>query len=296
MIRNTTSRLAILSVALAGLALGGSPTHAASKLALDVYTAPPEAFGVTSTIVYGPTEAVIIDTQFTKSDATRVAERLATVAPGRKLKAIFITHPHPDHYFGSAVLHERFPQAPILMSATGIPDFEKSVGPKIQYWGGVLGAEIPKSVPTPQPAPDVLTVDGERLEIVSGLQGDVNEPVNSYVWIPSLQAVVAGDLAYAGTHVWVAESNDGTRAAWRKSLVAIAARHPRIVVAGHKASPTTPDGPDSLGFVRAYLDAFERAKAAAKAPAELVAAMKKAYPQAALDPILEIAANAAFPH
>jgi glyoxylase-like metal-dependent hydrolase (beta-lactamase superfamily II) len=285
---------------LVGLALtaasGLAQAAPAAKLALEVYTAAPEAFGVTSTLIYGPTEAVLVDAQFTVADAQKLADRIAAVAPGRKLKAIVITHPHPDHYFGTAVLRGRFPGTPILMSAAGIADWKTTVAGKLAYWGGALGAAVPKAVPTPEPLPAALTVDGEPLEIVAGLQGDVLAPVNSYVWVPSLQTAVVGDLAYAGTHVWLAESNAVTRAAWKKSLRVIAARHPKVVVAGHKASAQTPDSPASLDEVAAYIDAFEAAKAQAKDAAGLIAAMKKAYPNTALEPVLAIAADAAFPH
>ena len=298
MTRRLLSRVLVRStLALAFMVAPGlAPAASAAKLALDVYTAAPEAFGVTSTLIYGPTEAVLVDAQFTNGDAQKLADRIASVAPGRKLKAIVITHPHPDHYFGTAVLHERFPGTPILMSAAGIADWKTTVAGKLAYWGGALGAAVPKAVPTPEPLPEALTVDGERLEIVSGLQGDVLAPCNSYVWVPSLDAAIVGDLAYAGTHVWLAESNEGTRAGWKKSLQAIAARHPKVVVAGHKASPQTPDAPAALAAVGAYIDTFESAKAQAKDAAGLVAAMKKAYPDAALEPVLTIAADAAFPH
>jgi len=288
--------LALLAVALLALAAPRTGSAAArAELALDVYTAAPEAFGVTSTLVYGPTEAVLIDAQFTNGDAEKLAERIAAVAPGRKLKAIVVTHPHPDHYFGTAVLHARFPETPIYMSPAGIAEWRTTVAGKLAYWGGALGKAVPAAVPTPEPAPVALTVDGETLEIVSDLQGDVLVPCNSYVWVPSLQAAVVGDLAYAGTHVWLAESNAASRVGWKKSLQAIAALNARTVVAGHKASPQTLDSPTSLSYVAGYLDAFESARGHARDAAELVTAMKAAYPGAALEPVLAIAAQAAFP-
>lgn len=298
MTRFALSRVLAGSVTALALAAAAGPVTAAPapKLALEVYTTVPEAFGVTSTLIYGPTEAVLVDAQFTNGDAQTLADRIAAVAPGRKLKAIVITHPHPDHYFGTAVLHERFPETPIVMSAAGIADWQATVAGKLAYWGGAMGAAVPKAVPTPEPLPATLSVDGERLEIVSGLQGDVLAPCNSYVWVPSLEAAIVGDLAYAGTHVWLAESRPATRAGWKRSLEAIAARHPKIVVAGHKASPQTPDSPAVLAAVAAYIDTFEAAKAQAKDAVGLVSAMKKAYPDAALDPVLTIAADAAFPH
>ncbi len=70
------------------------------------------------------------------------------------------------------------------------------------------------------------------LEIHGGVQGDDRN--NSYVWIPSLETVIAGDLTYRGVHVRTAETKAADRKAWRKTLDEVAARKPTVVVAGHK--------------------------------------------------------------
>lgn len=79
------------------LAASPDPRHAPQRgegLALDVYTADTSAFGVTSTLISGRTEAILVDAQFTISDARQLAERIA--AKGKRLKAIVITHAPPD--------------------------------------------------------------------------------------------------------------------------------------------------------------------------------------------------------
>src|SRR5271155_80722 len=80
-------------------------------LHLEVFTGNEDSWGVTSTLIYGKTEAILVDSQFRISQAKKLADRVA--ATGRHLKAIMITHPDDDHYIGTAVLHERYPQAPI---------------------------------------------------------------------------------------------------------------------------------------------------------------------------------------
>ncbi len=61
-------------------------------------------FAVNSWLV--PTErgVVVIDTQFTVTEADRLVQ--AVIREGRPLKAIIITHPHPDHYNGTCRLLE----------------------------------------------------------------------------------------------------------------------------------------------------------------------------------------------
>ena len=181
------------------------------------------------------------------------------------------------------------------MSAAGIAEFQKTVAGKIAFWSGVYGAEIPKEVPTPQVAPPKLTVDGQEIDLISDIQGDVLAKSNSYLWIPSLQAVIAGDLVYAGTHVWLADSSPASRVGWQASLRAIEKRHPKVVVAGHKASPQTADSPADLAFVDRYIADFDAARKTAKTADELDAAVKKLYPTLALDNILGYAVKAAIP-
>lgn len=57
-----------------------------------------------------------------------------------------------------------------------------------------------------------ITLEGQRLEIVGPVQGDDAE--NSYVWIPSLRAVVTGDIVYSGVYVWTAETDPAAHK-WR---------------------------------------------------------------------------------
>ena len=83
--------LVVAGVVGAVVALAGS-----APLALDVYTADAQGVGVTSVLIYGEHEAILVDTQFRISDAEKLADRIA--ATKRRLKAILITHPHFDHF------------------------------------------------------------------------------------------------------------------------------------------------------------------------------------------------------
>src|SRR2546421_9540439 len=78
---------------------GGMARAESAPLTLDIYTADSQGIGVTSTLIYGDHEAILVDTQFRISDAENLADRIA--AKGMRLKAILVTHPHFDHFFGA---------------------------------------------------------------------------------------------------------------------------------------------------------------------------------------------------
>jgi glyoxylase-like metal-dependent hydrolase (beta-lactamase superfamily II) len=272
-----------------------SPAAAQEPLRLSVYVADSSSFHVTSTLIYGATEAILVDAQFRNSEAAKLADLVA--ATGRHLKAILISHPDDDHYMGLTVLRARFPGTPIYMSAAALSEFKRT---SARYLAGARSfqpSETPDSLPTPGLFPSrQLLVDGAAIEVVTDLQGDAFVPSNSLVWVPSLKAVVAGDIVFNGVHVWLANSNQRTRAAWRRSLDRITALHPRVVVAGHKRDAGLDDSPDAVEATRAYLVAFEAAVRDASNADEVVTAMRQGFPDLALAGILNRAARVAVPN
>src|SRR4030066_2348879 len=84
-------------------------THGPNSLATKVFFSDESGFEVASLIVTGKTDAVLIDAQWTLSNAHRVvAEILET---GKRLKTVYVTHAHPDHYFGLGPVADAFPDA-----------------------------------------------------------------------------------------------------------------------------------------------------------------------------------------
>jgi glyoxylase-like metal-dependent hydrolase (beta-lactamase superfamily II) len=283
-------------LALAALLAGGrTPEHAGwPALQLETFVADSGAFDVSSTLIIGPSEALLVDGQFRPSDASRLADRVA--ATGKRLTAIVVTHPHDDHYLGLEVLHRRFPEAPIYMSPAGIEIYRRQSPRYVAIVRRLHPDDAPDSLPAVLPFPSThLAVDGQDVEVVADQQGDELVPSNTYLWIPSLRAVVAGDIVFNGVHVWLANSNHASRQRWLRALDGLSARHPAIVVAGHKRDAATPDTPEAIALTRGYIAAFDTEADRTMESDTLVARMARRYPSLALPRILERAAVIAVP-
>ena len=265
----------------------------ASRLHLQQYVADDVAFHVVSTLIVGPTEVMLIDAQMKVSDGRRVAEMIA--ATGKRLTAIFVTHPDEDHTFGAQPIVEPFPGTPVYMTRAAIEDFARHEADFVKGVREYLKDDAPDKLVSFTPLPSTrLTVDGEAIEIVPDLQGDVLDRTNSFVFIPSLSAVIAGDMVFSGVHPFLANSTEATRAEWRKALARIEALRPRVVIPGHKPRADYPDSPDAVTFMTRYLDDFDAARRVASNAAELEAAMRAKHSALAVPGLLTMSARRAF--
>jgi len=262
----------------------------APKLSLQVITGSAEGFLVTSTLVTGDKEAVLIDAELTLADGKKAAD--AVTASKKTLTTVFVTHWHPDHYFGFSAIKEVFPNAKLVALPATVEEIKKSWEAKVKQWKPLFKDAIPSKPVVPEPlAGEGLMVDGVKLDVVGGQQGDASN--DAYVWIPSLKAVIAGDIVYDDVFPWTAETTLETRKTWAATLDKLSALNPEVVVPGHQKADRR-QAPSSIAFTKTYLAAFDEALAASKEPAELQSKIKAKYPDSALDIILKIAADAAF--
>jgi glyoxylase-like metal-dependent hydrolase (beta-lactamase superfamily II) len=271
--------------------LSASVAHAETKLTTTVFTASPTGFLVNSTIVAGDKDAVLVDAQFSLADAHRLVAVL--LESKKNLTTIYITHFHPDHYFGLTVIKQAFPKAKIVTTAQSLAEIKKTWKAKTKQWGPMYGQLVPTTPVMPVAlAGKSITLEGQALEIRGPVQGD--SPDNTYVWIPSTKTVIAGDIVFAGVHPWTAESNAESRKAWIKTLDELTALGPTTVVAGHK-DPKAKDDATAIKQTRDYLEAFDAAVASSKTSAEVQQKVKAKYGTLQLDIILTIGADAAYP-
>jgi len=272
---------------------GASVARAETKLTTEVFTGSEAGFFVDATLVEGEKDAVLIDNSFTLADAHRLT---AGILDSKKnLTTVYVTHWHPDHYFGLVVLKQAFPKAKLVALPETVAEIKTTWKAKVKQWQPLYGDAITAQpvVPTALPkGTKTLTLEGQTLEVHGGLQGD--SPNNSYVWIPSIKTVVAGDIVYHGVYPWTAETKPADRAAWLKSLDELSALGATTVVAGHK-DPKTKDDGAGIEQTRAYLKAFDEAVASSKSADEVEGKMKAKYADLKLPIILHFGAAAQFP-
>ena len=241
-----------------------------------------------STLVYGEKEAMVIDAGFTRADALRIAANV--LDSGKELKTIYVSQADPDYYFGVETLKEIFPTAEVVTTPAVLAKINAKLAGKIAFWGPKMGANAPRTPVLPKAiSGTTLTVDGQTVEI-RGATGALGH--RPYAWIPSIKAVV-GNIGVFGTnmHVWTADTQTvAERSAWVAQLDEMAALQPAMVVPGHMPAGTALDA-SNVTYTKGYLRAFEKNAAATKTSAELIDAMKKAYPAAPMGLSLDIGAK-----
>lgn len=277
----------------AGLVSAGLIVHAAhaappARLHLEVYNPGAKGiFPVSSEIISGAHEAILIDAQFQRSDAEALVQKLK--ASGKTLTTVYISQSDPDYYFGLDVIRAAFPNAKIVATPQTVAAIKASMNGKLAYWGPILKDNAPKTLVLPDVLnADHLTLEGRTLEI-KGLNGP--DAARTYLWIPSIKTVAGGVVVNSGDHVWVADTQTReSRLGWLQTLDNVTALKPTTVVPGHFTG-AMPKGLDAVRFTADYLKTFEIQAAKANNSAELIKAMKAAYPTLAGDASLELSAK-----
>lgn len=230
---------------------------------------------VSSTLILGDRDAVLVDPPFTHDQVQRVGDWIEK--SGRALKYIYATHGHGDHWFGTDQLLQRFPGAVAYATEGTIAKMhEQAVEGRAQMWDVDFPGQIPPSPVVYQPIPENgLELEGEWLVAVEVGHTDTDD--TTVLHVPSIGLVVAGDVAYNGVHQYLLESADGGIKSWLQALNKVAALHPRAVVAGHK-NKDLPDDPAIITETRDYLLDAQRLMAGNPTPREFFDYMIQLYP------------------
>jgi len=276
--------LLLACITLGGQAMAGEP------LKLEAYNPGHAAiFPVSSVIVSGAHDAILVDAQFGKGQAEQVVERLR--ASGKQLTTIYVSHGDPDYYFGLDTITQAFPKARVVASAATVEHIRKTMDAKLAYWGPQMGADKPARLVVPQVLEgNRLELEGQALEVV-GLDGP--QPDRSFVWIPSIKAVVGGVVVSEHIHVWMADTQTAkSHADWLSTLTKIEQLAPRTVIPGHYLGDSS-RSLDAVRFTAGYIRDFDTEAAKAADSTALIAAMKQRYPNLADESSLELGAKVA---
>ena len=100
-------------------------------------------------------------------------------------------------------------------------------------------------------------------------------PGNSFVYIPSLKAVVTGDIVF--DHAYFGVPRDKARENWLKTIDQIAALKPAVVIPGHEGPGATHDW-KAIDFMKKYIADWDANVARSKNAAEMRANVLRQYP------------------
>jgi glyoxylase-like metal-dependent hydrolase (beta-lactamase superfamily II) len=244
-------------------------------------------FRSTSTLLYGARDAILIDATQLLSDAHLLVAKLI---PMRKnLTHVYVSHFHPDHHFGLAVLRDAFPQAKIVALPSVVRDLVFTSSDKLDTWSiERFGPDTPTGTTIPIPmAEPRLELEGEEIFFSDDWEGDsVN---NSAVWVPSVRTLCATDIAFDDWNVWFLESNVERRVKWQAALDRLKEFDARVVIPGHGSertmeildrvsAETSMEYTSCIDWTREYIDFYEEVYASARNGLELATLIRDRYP------------------
>lgn len=168
---------------------------------------------VNSFILSDAENIIVVDMLRNSAEAEQLADHIKS--SGKKLKCIFVTHGHPDHYIGLGVFHRRYPDVPIKVATAGV--LEDIIG--FSQWMesvGWLEAEPHMKVKTDENpggfdyANIISVLDEPFLKLpleANKIQVRADYPGNecghmTTLAMPEQKAFLASDLLYDKVHTW----------------------------------------------------------------------------------------------
>jgi glyoxylase-like metal-dependent hydrolase (beta-lactamase superfamily II) len=202
-----------------------------------------------SYLISGRSEALLFDVVQLRSDAVRLAEMITQ--SGKTLRAVMISHAHPDHFMGLAVITERFPQAQVVSTENVVADIQEDGPWMLSLLQRKLGAEGPARLVVPEVLPEpALLVEGVKLDVVEFGEGESKHIACAY--IPALEALLSADLVYNNAHLYLQERHLESWLARLDELEAFAEGRVSTFYPGHGEAA----GPTLIAQTRAYLHDF----------------------------------------
>jgi len=269
---------------LAATLLGASAANADQLKVVTYNPAEKGIFPVSSTLVTGDKEAILVDAQFRLDDGKALVAMIR--ASGKRLTTIYISGGDPDYYFGLEPIVEAFPNAKVLASSSVVDHIRKTKEGKLGYWGPILGAQAPTKLIVPGVSDETrLTLEGNTIVV-----REINTH-QAYLWAPSIKTALGGVLVSSGIHLWTADSQTRTaRAEWIAALKRLAALKPVKVIPGHYLGEM-PAGDKAVLFTCDYLKRYEKLLGKKPDSTQLIEDLKKAYPDLSVDDSVAIGAK-----
>lgn len=264
---STTAHLVTLAALAAPLATAGCAsapraTPAPAAAALHTFTSDAAGFDTHSYWLDTGREVVVFDAQFTPGHARLLANEIRAATP-HPIRYVVVTHPNPDKFGGARVFQDL--GAKVVASeatARAIPGVHAY---KKHYFVHLAKAFTEETYPA-EATVDVtfrgdlaLPLEGDVPVLLHELQHPGVSSTQTVAVVPSLRALLVGDLVHHRAHAWLEGGIvDGKPAPdlarWRLALDELRA-YPGTTVYGGRGAPAPVE--EAVREERAYLSRME---------------------------------------
>src|SRR5437016_4758500 len=248
---------------------------------------------ISSTLISGKRDAVLVDTAITVDQNQQLADWIAH--SGKKLTAIYATHGHGDHFFGVNTIQKKFPKARFVATSEVIAVMRKQASVPVveSYWKSRFPGQIDSTLLIADELKGgVLELEGKQL--ISVPLGHTDTDSTTCLHVPSIGLAVCGDALYNDVHLHLGESNADGRKEWIAALDTIESLKPVAAIAGHKRLGA-PDTPNNIEATRKYIRDFDRIASYTKTALDLYSEMLAIYPERVNPAVLWYSAQAVKP-
>jgi glyoxylase-like metal-dependent hydrolase (beta-lactamase superfamily II) len=252
------------------------------KIAVSVYSA--KTANVNSFVFFDSIGSLIVDATRTSADAREVAK--IAVQQGRTPKLIFITHGHPDHYLGLAVLKKEFPAAKIFVASQNVKNDIVNFAHLAEqgHWLDDEPLMLPKSMKNPNGFDyenEIHVLFGNFLTLPGGARIDVlrmdsqtEAAHETLLFSKDLSAIFPSDLVYNGVHLWLRGVDSEAVQNWKNELQALKIKYGDSgiqVYPGHGAITNSDAFDTDLKYLNDFFSIIHESKTQNQAMTEMMA-------------------------
>jgi glyoxylase-like metal-dependent hydrolase (beta-lactamase superfamily II) len=268
-----------------------------SDLTVHTHAASEPGLFVNSYLLETASGVVVVDTNLLVADIAALRARVAAI--GKPLRAVFVTHAHPDHFNGVYdLVHDR--DVPVYATTAVAKVIEDIAEAKRTQWAPVYGSQWPAQTAYPTAhLGNGQSVDIGEVTITAHDAGPAESHADSYLvaTTPGGHPVgFIGDLAWHGPHAYMA---DGHTSAWLATLdqLTVELADVRVLFPGHGPAGDPQLLAQQRRYVLFYREVVRRladgtASLTESAKAQLDTELQRFLPDAPLTWMIQLGADA----